>query len=157
MPKRALHAMRRERPPRAFVSRRPSDRQQEACGNGHGDRAGRGCQPRLAGEGRLGRLDELGFRPEQRRRDAVCNAGRSRPSNRGQEPEGDGGSDALGDKGTKESRHHRSRHASLDAAERARRCAVADREEHRVRSQVADALERLAQICLDDDRVGLAQ
>lgn len=136
---------------------RLSGYEQDARGNGHRDGAGGRYHGLLAGERALDRSKELGFRPQQRSGDVLRDTRRGRRSQHRQEPEGHGGSDALGDQGVKEPGHHGARYAWLDPAVRAGGRALADRDHHRVGSQVADALERLAQVRLDDDRVGLAR
>ena len=72
---------------------------------------------------------------------------------RGHEPPHDSRPDALGDQGVQESGHRRPRHASLDATQRAGGRVIADGDEHGIGCQISNALERVAQVGLDDDRV----
>ena len=74
---------------------------------------------------------------------------------RGHEPPHDSRPDALGDQGVQESGHLRPRHASLDATERPGGRVIADGDEHGIGCQISNALERVAQVGLDDDRVRL--
>ncbi len=141
-----------------FVHADPAQRQHEARGDGHRRGARRGNERRVvAKRGRNVLSDEIHFGGQKPSADALWNLQRAPRSQRWHEAPDGRRSDAFGDQGVQEPGHHGPGHTWLDATERAGGCVIADDDEQCIGCHISNALERVAEGGLDDDRVHLVR